>query len=193
MKNTPQELKELFPNSPDAIERMLLVTMLQEALARSPVAGAALHGVMGHTQPVKFVDDNIVTGYGRLMIPVGELKARLAAAESKLETASKGWRVPQRGDQLRLVKPVGKQIYGHDWIAVGDIVTCEAVGSCLDCSIPIPVDAKNSWLLQTRPGVQILKPGDDTQVGCLPLDCFKPVDQLGTIGMNEPILNVVAK
>ena len=197
MKNTPQELKELFPTNPDAIERMLLVTMLQEALAGSPVAGAALHGVMEQTHPVKWEGANIgdiITDYGVLLLSVGELKARLAATESKLTQAelrigfecaasdaaikaSKGWRVPQRGDRLRLAKPVGNTIYGHDWIAVGGIVTCKGIGACIDYSITIPADKKNGYLIQMLPGVQILKPGDDTMVACLPLDCFEPVTE----------------
>ena len=182
----------MFGDNCNAIERMLLVTMLQEALAGSPVAGAVLHSGKETTQPGKLEEtniylDDIVTTYAGLSLSVGELKARLADAELKVEhqnklletagaltatlaAASKGWRIPQRGDRLRLVKPVGNLFYGHDWIAVGDIVKCEAIGACIDSSIAIPVDVKNSWLLQTLPG-------DQAQCACLPLDCFEPVTE----------------
>jgi hypothetical protein len=199
MKNTPQELKELFPNSPDAIERMLLVTMLQEALAGSPVAGAALHCGMETTQPVmknaelgethklrkeicgkilsELAAHKFVTPEETYGADIAWAVADMSKALGEAMEAAKGWRVPQRGDRLRLVKPVGNQIYGHDWIAVGDIVTCEANGLCIDGSIAIPSDTKNGWLLQSLPGVQILKPGDDTLIACLPLDCFEPVTE----------------
>ena len=192
-------LKELFGTDTNAIERMLLVTMLQEALAGSPVAGAALHGVMEQTQPVpkntelgethklrkeicgkilaELAANKFVTPEETYGADIAWAVADMSKALGEAMEAAKGWRVPQRGDRLRLVRPVGNLIYGHDWIAVGDIVTCEAVGACIDGSIPIPADKQNGWLIQTRPGVQILKPGDDTQVASLPLDCFEPVTE----------------
>jgi hypothetical protein len=199
MNKTPQELKELFGDNAAAIERMLLVTMLQEALAGSPVAGAALHGVMEQAQPIKWEGANIddmITSYGGLSLPVGEIKARLAAAESNVERKNEiikeqqaalqkpqtGWCVPKRGDRLRLVKPVGNLIYGHDWIAVGDVVTCEAIGACIDSSITAPAGANNAWLIQTLPGVQFLKPGDETMIATIPLDFFEPVTETNNQG-----------
>lgn len=198
MKNTPQELKELFGENTNAIERMLLVTMLREAIQSGFVVRAK---VMEEIQLASIDVDQMSTRYGGSEWTVAHLKEVLADTTTKYveaknaladaetnvshlqntikdigETTSvKGWRVPRRGGRLRLVKPVGKLIYGQDWISVGDIVTCEAIGSCIDPSIAISADAKNSWLIQTLPGVQILKPGDDTQVACLPLDCFEPV------------------
>ena len=192
MKNTPQELKELFPNSPDAIERMLLVTMLQEALAGRPVAGAALHGVMEATHPKpktvsEILKENRTEIIEKVITDIGNIMHRLRISSDGcktvedlpkgIERALTGWRVPQRGDRLRLIKPVSNLIYSHDWITVGDIVTCEAIGACIDSSIAIPADTKNGWLLQTLPGVQFLKPGDDSQISCLPLDCFEPVTE----------------
>lgn len=176
----PQELKNLFGDNANAIERMLLVTMLQEALAGSPVAGAALHGVMEHTQPVTLDVDQMKTRYGGSEWTVEHLKEVLADTTTKYveaKNAATGWCVPQRGDRLRLVKPVGNLIYGYDWIAVGDIVTCEAIGACIDLSIPVLTDGQHNWLLQARPGVQILKPDDKSLTACLPLDCFEPVTE----------------
>lgn len=194
-----EELKQLFGDDSNAIERMLLVTMLQEALAGSPVAGAALHGVMEATPPApknaelgethklrkeicgkilaELAAHKFVTPEETYGADIGWAVADMSKALGEAMESAKGWRVPQRGDRLRLVKPVGNLIYGHDWITVGDIVTCEAIGACIDLSIPIPADAQKSWLLQSRPGVQILKPGDDTMVACLPLDCFEPVTE----------------
>jgi hypothetical protein len=194
-----QELKELFGGDSDAIERMLLVTMLQEALGGSQVAGAALPGVMEATQPVpknaelgethklrkeicgkilaELAANKFVTPEETYGADIAWAVADMSKALGEAMEAAKGWRVPQRGDRLRLVKPVGNLIYGHDWIAVGDIVTCESVGGCVDSSIPIPAETKNTWLFQMLPGVQILKPGDESMVCCLPLDCFEPVTE----------------
>ena len=101
---------------------------------------------------------------------------RLTAERDAALKLATGWRIPKRGDKVRLVKQPNPTLYGFDWLKVGDVVEVECLAGCCTGE-PMPEGA-DGWKQTSTAGIFFKKPnGEPSETTVLPLDCFEPVNE----------------
>lgn len=186
---------------PDAVERMLLVTLLHEALSKPLMKiehlapGRLEVSEMSERSAEAAIQDvhEMLTSAGiKNDMNAPGIRARVALAlaqidelrEAQKTTSSKGWRLPKRGDKVRCVKKydTDANFIWPEFLRVGDVITVEVLSSCTAPGLPpyeekeYEADKRNYYNKRLVPCLCFFAPNNDSSqyTSSAPIDCFEP-------------------
>lgn len=172
-----KEAPECSPHVVNAIERLLLVTMLHEALAGPPAADSKPGYTVSDVELEKLCA-MVQTCLRSAGVPTPEetyesnirwaVNDLVCAFEAKAQApqAWTGWHLPKDGDLLKMVKAVDGFLC-HEMELLGETVTMQGGMSSLYSSfVKIPAKAPVC-------GITVKHHNSET-FHCIPLECFEP-------------------
>lgn len=167
--------------SDQTIERLLLVSMLHEAMQRDPnylppIPPTDAKEAMHHIREVIKVPRNALQDdtllYKGEPTTVGQLAERLVKAEYDARQFA-GWRVPKIGDKLRVVKLPQDEGFYETKMKIGDVG--EVTSAAALCKSAISQDPNNLW--PSFPSVSMKPINGESLSEIIPLCCLEPITE----------------
>lgn len=154
---TEQKLKQALAEAESA-NRVL--KEVREALKTPETADVVVHAMTA-------INSAFVAGQNKAAETFAADKATI---EQQLKQAQTGWRIPQRGDKLKVVKPVAIRV--NSVVKVGDIIKVCGNGAYVSNTETAPENATNDWTLDSTPCVMYKI--HDGIYNFVPLECLEP-------------------